>query len=166
MSKPAGDQALRLHLFEQVADGLHALVPADVGPWHQRNHRYGIKVWIGDGPRPAREHLEAQVIGPKHVPAAAVLALEVGFHAEHPDPAENEAVLRRLVAAESSWRRDVGPAAEAGAFLGTDRGWTRISETWADPDLGDPDLPFELAARLTDYLVVLVTALDGAATGR
>jgi hypothetical protein len=46
---------LQLHLFEQVADGLHSLVPAEVGPWRQRNHRYGIKVWFG-GAKPPREH--------------------------------------------------------------------------------------------------------------
>ena len=155
MSQRAGDQSLRLHLFEQVADGLHALIPAEVGPWHERNHRWGIKVWTGDGSRPAREHLEAQVISPRHVPGASVLALEVGFHAEHPDPAANQATLDRLLAAEPRWRAELGPAADAGPFLGTDRGWTRLSETWPDPDLGDPDLPFELAARLTDYLVVV-----------
>jgi hypothetical protein len=155
LTPPAGDQILRLHLFEQVADGLHALVPPDLGPWHQRNHRYGIKVWVGDGRRPAVEHLEAQVISPRHVAGASVLAIEVGFHAEHPDPAANVAALDRLLAAEARWRPELGPAAEAGRFLGTDRGWTRLSETWADPDLGDPDLPFELAARLTDYLVAL-----------
>jgi hypothetical protein len=149
------DQGLRLHLFEQVADGLHALVPPHLAPWHQRNHRYGIKVWTGEAARPDREHFEAQVIGPKHVTGASVLAIEVGFHAEHPDPAANRAALDRLLAVEPRWRPELGPAAEAGPFLGTDRGWTRLSETWPDPDLGDPDLPFELAARLTDYLVAL-----------
>ena len=149
------DQGLRLHLFEQVADGLHALVPPALAPWHQRNHRYGIKVWRGEGPEAPREHFEAQVIGAKHVPGAAVLGLELGFHAEHPDPARNEAALERLVAAERKWRRELGTEPVAGPFLGTDRGWTRLSETWPDPDLDDPDLPFELAARLVDYLTAL-----------
>jgi hypothetical protein len=151
----AGDPSLRLHLFEQVADGLHALVPTEITGWHQRNHRWGIKVWIGDAARPAREHLEAQVISPRHVADASTLAIEVGFHAEHNDPAENQGVLERLVAAEARWRPELGPAAEAGAFIGTDRGWIRVSETWPDPDLSDPDLPFEVAARLVDYLVLL-----------
>jgi hypothetical protein len=154
LSPRTGDQSLRLHLFEQVADGLHALVPGDLRPWHQRNHRWGIKVWTGDGTRPAREHLEAQVISPRHVPEASVVALEVGFHAEHPDPALNQAALDRWLATEPRWRDELGPAAVAGPFLGTDRGWTRVSETWPDPDLGDLELPFELATRLTDYLVV------------
>jgi hypothetical protein len=155
LTPPGGDQSLRLHLFEQVADGLHALVPPDTGRWHQRNHRYGIKVWIGDGGRPPPEHLEAQVISAKHVADATVLAIEVGFHAEHPDPAANQAALDRLMATEERWRPELGPAAQAGPFIGTDRGWTRVSETWPDPDLDDPELPFELAARLIDYLVVL-----------
>ena len=34
-------------------------------------------------------------------------------------------------------------------------GWQRLSETWADPDLGDPELPMEVAARLADYITAL-----------
>lgn len=147
--------ALQLHLFEQVADGLHSLVPPELGPWHQRNHRYGIKVWFGDAVKPAREHYEAQVLGPKHVPEATVLAIEVGFHAEHPSAADNQAVLERLVGVEKRWRKVLGDEVVAGGFLGTGRDWTRVSETWPDPDLSDPELPFEVAARLTDYIVVL-----------
>lgn len=31
-----------------------------------------------------------------------------------------------------------------------------VGEVWfGDPDLGDPDLPIELAARLTDYITML-----------
>jgi hypothetical protein len=147
--------ALQLHLFEQVADGLHSLVPPELPPWHQRNHRYGIKVWFGDAAKPTREHFEAQVVGPEHVPEARVVALEVGFHAEHPDPKANAATLARLEAVEKNWRRTLGDEAVAGPFLGHARGWVRLSETWPDPDLGDPELPFELAVRLTDYLVAL-----------
>lgn len=152
------DAPLDLHLFEQVADGLHALLPGDVGSWHQRNHRYGIKLWFGDRGTPAREHYEAQVVGPDLVPAASVCALEVGFHAEHPDPSANRAVLDRLAApaAARRWRRALGEGPEAAGFLGRRAGeWTRLSETWADPDLRDPDLAFELAARLTDYVMAL-----------
>jgi hypothetical protein len=152
------DKPLDLHLFEQVADGLHSLVPSDLGPWHQRNHRYGIKVWFGDRGTPNREHYEAQVVGPKLVPGAKVLALEVGFHAEHPDRAANRAVLGRLStpAATKRWRATLGDDAEATGFLGNRaKDWIRVSETWPDPDLSDPDLPFELAARLTDFVVAL-----------
>lgn len=146
---------LELHLFEQVADGLHSLVPPEVGPWRQRNHRYGIKVWFGTGATAERLHFEAQVVRAEHVPGARALALEVGFHAEHRDAAVNRATLDALVAAERRWRKVLGPAPEAGGFLGRARDWTRLSETWPDPDLGDPDLPFELAARLTEYLLAL-----------
>ncbi len=142
---------MELHLFEHVADGLHALLPDDLGPWHQRNHRYGLKLWFGAPGRPDREHYEAQVVGAKHVPGATTLAIEVGFHAEHPDPAANAAALARF---GTRWRRALGPEAEAGPFLGNTT-WVRLSETWPDPDLADPDLPLELAARLTDYASTL-----------
>jgi hypothetical protein len=146
--------SLNLHLFEQVADGLHALLPDDLGEWHQRNHRWGLKLWFGPASsKPVREHYEAQVVAARHVPGATALALEVGFHAEHPDPAANEAVLARFPA--SRWRKALGPEAVAGPFLGHDGGWRRLSETWPDPDLSDPDLPLELAARLTDFAVAL-----------
>lgn len=145
---------LQLHLFEQVADGLHSLVPADLGAWRQRNHRYGIKVWFG-GEKPERLHFEAQVVAAEHVAEAKILAIEIGFHAEHPDPEVNRATLDALVAAKKSWKRTLGDETVAGGFLGRAKDWTRLSETWPDPDLGDPELPFELAVRLTDYLVSL-----------
>jgi hypothetical protein len=143
---------VELHLFEQVADGLHGLLPDDLGPWRQRNHRWGLKLWFGPGDRPGREHYEAQVVGARHVPGATTLALEVGFHCEHPDPAANAAAIERL---GTRWRRTLGGDVVAGPFLGHDGGWQRVSETWPDPDLGDPDLPLELAARLTDFAIVL-----------
>lgn len=160
------DKPLDLHLFEQVADGLHSLLPPDVGSWHQRNHRYGLKLWFGDKGTPTKEHYEAQVVGAKLVPGATVLALEIGFHAEHPDASANQAVLARLTtpAATKKWRAALGDDAEATGFLGSRaKDWTRLSETWPDPDLSDPDLPFELAARLTDFVVVLQPLLR---TGR
>ena len=146
------EPGLTLHLFEQVADGLHALLPDELGAWRQRNHRWGLKLWFGTTDRPGREHYEAQVVGARHVPGATVLALEVGFHAEHPDPAANTAVVDRL---GTSWRRHLGADVVAGPFLGHDGGWLRVSETWADPDLSDPELALELAARLTDYAAAL-----------
>jgi hypothetical protein len=120
-----------------------------------RFHRYGLKVWYGDD-QPAKEHYEAQVIGAKHVPEATVLALEVGFHAEYPKPADNERVLGRLTAAkaEKRWRRDLGTDPVAGPFLGRG-GWVRVSETWPDLDLGDPELPAEIGIRLLDYITAI-----------
>jgi hypothetical protein len=146
-------------LFDTVAALLRGMVPAELGEFRERHHRYGIKVWFGPA-KPPREHYEAQVVGAKYVKAAKVLALEVGFHAEHADEQANDAVLERLGKAEKKWRRDLGKEPEAGVFLGADV-WRRVSETWVDPDLGEPDLAFEIAARLTDY----VTALEPIRTG-
>ena len=41
----------------------------------------------------------------------------------------------------------LGAEAVAGEFIDDRHGWQRLSETWADPDLGDPDLGMELATR-------------------
>ena len=144
----------QVSLFDGVADALRAMVPAEFGELRCPARRYGIKVWFG-GEKPEREHYEAQVIGPRYVPGASVLGLEVGFHAEHQRQADNEAALAALLDSERKWRRRLGHEAEGGAFLGQAGGWRRLSETWADPDLGSPDLPFEVAARLTDYITAL-----------
>ena len=140
-----------MELFEEVGDALRGLVPRDLGTLRIRERRWAIKVWFGPE-KPIREHYEAQVVGAKFVPAAKVLALEVGFHAEHPALADNEAVVERILAAEKKWRRVLGKEAEVAPFLGRPDDWRRISETWLDLDLGDPELPFEIAARLTDYV--------------
>jgi hypothetical protein len=145
---------VELQLFDEVGEVLRGLVPGDLGDLRCRHHRYGIKAWF-DSEKPTREHYEAQVIGAQHVPEASVLAIEVGFHAEHRDPAENERVLKELVADEKRWRKIVGRGAVAGEFIDDRHGWQRVSEVWPDPDLGDPDLPMELAARLTDYITAL-----------
>ena len=95
------------------------------------------------------------MIGAREVEGATTLALEIGFHAEHPNPADNEAVLAKLASQERRWRRPLGPEAVAGGFLGRPDDWCRVSETWADPDLSDPGLGIELATRLTDYVLAL-----------
>ena len=143
-----------LGLFDEVAEALRSLVPDDLGTLRTRARRYGVKVWF-DVVNPPREHYEAQVIGAKHVPEATVLAIEVGFHAENRDPRENEATLAALAGAEKRWRKALGKEAVAGAFIDDRHGWQRLSEIWPDPDLGDPDLAFELAARLTDYITAV-----------
>ena len=141
-------------MFDEVAQALRGLLPADLGELHTRAHRYGIKVWFGAA-KPPREHYEAQVVGAKDVPEAKVLAIEVGYHSEHPDPAANVAALAALATHEKRWRKALGPEAEAAPFLADRHGWKRLSETWADPDLGDPELAFEVAARLTDYITAI-----------
>ncbi len=146
-------------LFDEMAEALRTLLPPEVGEPRMRVRRYGIKVWFG-GSNPTREHYEAQVIGARHVPDATVLALEVGFHAEHPKVADNDRVVTRLCATEGRWRKVLGREPEVGPFIGRPDDWRRISETWPDPDLGDPELAIELATRLTDYIACLEPLRD------
>jgi hypothetical protein len=141
-------------VFEDVADAVRGLVPEDLGELRCTSHRYGVKVWFGQD-KPSREHYEAQVISREHASGATVLALEVGFHSEHPKEAENEAVISGLLKSERRWRRELGDEAVAGTFLGRAEHWRRVSEVWSDPNLADPELVFELAARLTDYVLAL-----------
>jgi hypothetical protein len=145
---------VELTLFEEVAEALRAMLVSGLGPLRLRWHRYGIKVWFGPE-RPPREHYEAQVIGPDHVEHADVLALEVGFHAEHRDAADNDRVIGRLLDHEDEWRPKIGVEAVVGAFLGRADTWRRVSEIWADPDLSSTDLAFEVASRLGDYATAL-----------
>ncbi len=51
----------------------------------------------------------------------------------------------------------------AGECLGRADHWRRISETWPDPDLDDPELGTELAMRLLDYIEALEPARKGVA---
>jgi hypothetical protein len=142
-------------LFEDVADALRGLHPADLTELHCTYHRYGIKLWLGPDTKAPREHYEAQVIGPRYVPQAATLGIEVGFHSEYPQEADNEAVISELARSERLWRKQLGGEVCVGAFLGRAEHWRRVSEVWPDPNMSDPELIFELAARLTDYLTAL-----------
>ncbi|HMJ74683.1 MAG TPA: hypothetical protein VK507_01865 [Iamia sp.] len=142
-----------MELFEVVADALRGMVPPELGEPRCSWHRYGVKVWFGPE-KATRLHYEAQVVGTRHVPEAEVLALEVGFHAEEPKPAANDAVLAHLVSQEKRWRKELGKAPVAGEFLGRDT-WARVSEVWLDPDLSDEEMGVEVAARLTDYIAVI-----------
>jgi hypothetical protein len=141
-------------LFDDVGDAVRGLLPPELGEPYLRAHRYGIKVWFGTV-KPTREHYEAQVVGARDWPAAKVLALEVGFHAEHPKEPDNEAVLACLAGCEKAWRREVGKEARVGVFLGRAEHWRRVSEVWPDPDLSEPGLAFEIASRLVDYITAL-----------
>jgi hypothetical protein len=111
-------------------------------------------VWFGPA-KPTREHYEAQVVSPHAVDGAAVLGLEIGFHAEHPKVAENDRVLDVLLKGEKRWRKVLGTSVVAGPFLGRAGLWRRVSETWADPDLAEPELGMEVASRLADYIDAL-----------
>lgn len=132
--------------FHQVQDAFEGFAADIDGELHTSAHKRGIKVWFDDA---VREHYEAQLIRLDGEPM-----LEVGFHAEYPKVAENEAVLAGLLAAESTWRAALGDDAEPGEFLGSDR-WRRISETWEPPDPDDVDASIEVAARLADYVAAL-----------
>ena len=147
---------METQLFEEVADALRGMLPPELGDLRMRVRRYGIKVWFGPA-EPPREHYEAQVIGPNEVKEASVLALEIGFHAENPTAADNTRVVASLVQHEKQWRPLLKEAV-AGPFLGRAKSWQRVSETWPDPDLGDPELAIEVAAQLADYISALEPA--------
>jgi hypothetical protein len=155
----AGEPSLESTLFDDVADVVRGLVPPGLGPVHARARRYGIKVWFGAAGSPGKEHYEAQVVGAREVKGAKVLAVEIGFHCEYPRAGDNDAVLARLRAAEKRWRRQLGKEAVMGPFLGRQETWRRVSETWCDPDLSEPELAFEVGARLTDYISALEPVL-------
>jgi hypothetical protein len=137
-------------VFDEVADALRSMVSGDLGVFHERAHRYGIKCWFGPA-QPPKEHYEAQVIAPRGVKGAKVLALEIGFHAEYAKERENVVVIDHLLEHEKGWRKGLGREAVVGPFLGR-TSWRRISETWPDPDLEDGALVIEIAMRLVDYL--------------
>ena len=132
--------------FHQVQDVFEGFVLDVPGARHATAHQRGLKIWYDDA---TREHYEAQLVR-----LDDDVALEIGFHAEHPKVDENEAVLVRLLREEQAWRRALGDAPEAGVFIGADR-WRRISETWEAPDPDDVDAAIEVAARLADYVTVL-----------
>ncbi len=156
---------VEIALFDQAGELARALVPAELGEVRIRAHRRGVKLWFGPA-KPTRFHYEAQLIpnrlapeGDAGSPGPDDVTIEVGFHAEHGDQKTNAAVIASLVKREKSWRKTLGPQAEAGLFLGNDR-WGRVSETWIEPDLDDPDLAFELASRLADYVQAIEPLLE------
>jgi hypothetical protein len=140
-------------LFEQVGEVVRGSAPRDLGELRVAVRRTGVKAWFGD-PAPHREHYEAQVIAADILSQAREHALEIGFHSEHPKAADNDAALEPLIARERLWRQELGPGAEAGAFIGPVN-WRRVSEIWLDPDLGDADLAFEIGVRLVEYMTAL-----------
>ena len=148
---------MELGFFDEVAEAVRGLVPDGLGDLRLRPRRWGLKVWFGER-GPTREHYEAQVIAPDGVDGASMLALEIGFHAEHRSAADNDAVIARLVAGQGGrdgWRQVLGEDAVVGTFLGPFPAWRRVSETWPDPDLSEPELPLQAALRLTDYVAAL-----------
>ena len=151
---------MEIPLFEQAGELTRALVSEELGTIRFRAHRRGVKVWFTTV-KPSRFHYEAQLIPDRFGPGAGPdeATLEVGFHAEHGDERRNQAVIELLRAKEKSWRRALGKEAEVGVFLGNDH-WGRLSETWIESDFEDPNLAFELASRLADYIHTIQPLLD------
>ena len=133
--------------FHQVHDIFEGMVSGEIeGALRVTAHKRGLKVWFDEA---VREHYEAQLVRFDGEPA-----LEIGFHAEYPTVAENEALLGRLIEREPTWRPELGDEPVAGEFLGADR-WRRISEIWDPPDPDDVDAAIEVAARLADYVTAI-----------
>ena len=141
--------------FRDALDALVGFVPDDLGPFEHRVHRRGLKVWFGTE---HREHYEAQEVG-RFARAGREQrgrAIEIGFHAEHADPARNAAVLDDLVRQERRWRRTLGADAVAGVFVGDrSRSWQRVSEFWTGDEIDEPDAAIEAADRLAAYIAAL-----------
>lgn len=148
--------AMEQPLFEQVGEAVRSMTPDELGVFRSRSHRRGVKVWF-DTDKPGREHYEAQLLPRRHVDGSDGMALEVGFHAEHREPERNDEVIAHLATTSKQWRRELGAEAEVGEFFGND-GWRRVSEVWIEPDLDDPELVIEVAARLVDYVSAIEPA--------
>lgn len=147
---------MELPLFEQVADLVRAMAPDGLGAVQMRARRSGIKVWF-DTAKPPRQHYEAQLLARRHVDGADGVALEVGFHAEEPDVDANVAAVDDIRRSEGTWRAILGPSAEIADFYGAEN-WRRVSEAWLEPEVDDPELAFEVASRLVDYLEAIEPA--------
>lgn len=145
-----------LPLFDQVADVVRSLTPEELGALKMSTHRRGIKVWFNTEKAP-REHYEAQLLARRHVDGGDGMALEIGFHAENRETDRNTAAIDGILTSEKTWRKILGRDAEVGPFYGADN-WRRVSEAWLEPDLEDPELSFEVASRLVDYLEAIEPA--------
>jgi len=143
-------------MFEEVAEMVRAMSPDEIGEIRMRASRRGIKVWFGPE-TPPREHYEAQMLPRKYVDGTNGVAIEIGFHSEHKELAKNIEVIDHVSASEKTWRKILGKEAEVDVFFGADN-WRRISEAWIEPDLDDPETPFEVASRLVDYVTVIEPA--------
>lgn len=149
---------VELSAFDEVAEYVRALLPNDYDGVRIRSHRRGVKIWFGEE-KAAKEHYEAQYLARRHVDGKPGHAVEIGFHSEYPKREQNEDVVSALNEVESTWRKALGPDAEAGIFFGSDN-WTRLSEAWIEPDMEDPDFSFEVASRAVDYITAIEPLRD------
>ena len=141
--------------FEHVLDALIGFLPVERGDFSWRASSRNLKVWFGDD---SREHYEVQQVGG---------ALELGFHAEYPDPARNDAVLERLLDGETAWRHRLGAEAESGKYVGRQASvWRRVSEVWKGDALSAPETAVEAADRLAAYIAALEPLRTGKQAAR
>ena len=63
-------------------------------------------------------------------------------------------MLAHLLRKEKTWRKALGRQPQAGAFLGRQSAWRRISEVWDGDGLTD-DAAVEAAERLGAYIQTL-----------
>lgn len=145
---------MELALFDEAAEVVRTMLPEEYREIRIRSRRWGMKLWFGPA-QPPRCHYEAQLIGAHHVDNAQASAIEVGYHLEDRDKDHNVEVLGSLTAREKEWRRALGAEPAAGPFLGRPEDWRRLSETWPDPDLEDPDLALDIGTRMVDYVSAL-----------
>jgi hypothetical protein len=130
--------------YEQVADALVGFLPPALRDFQSAVSARNLKIWFDE----PREHYEVQTIR-----AGRAKAMEIGFHAEHSEERRNEAALDKL--STRSWRRALGAEAEAGAFLGRQSAWRRLSEVWKGPGLGSDEAAIEAAHRVSAYIKAL-----------
>jgi hypothetical protein len=130
--------------FEQLSDALASFLPPDLRAYGSTIGSRNVKIWYGEE---SHEHYEVQALSSRK--------LEIGFHAEHPVETQNDQVLATLRARERTWRRALGKDAEAGPFLGRQRGWRRLSEVWDGPGLDTDEAAVEAAERLARYIRAL-----------
>ncbi|MFT7475176.1 MAG: hypothetical protein ACI81L_002113 [Verrucomicrobiales bacterium] len=149
---------MELTAFDEVAELVRAMTPAEIGDVRVRAHRRGVKVWF-DTEAPTKEHYEAQLLSRRYVDGVEGMALEIGFHSEHKEMQRNVSVIDRIRTSEKSWRRELGKEPQMDVFYGADN-WRRVSESWIEPDLEDPEITFEIASRLVDYVSVIEPARE------
>jgi hypothetical protein len=143
-----------------VADALPGFLPKAYRDFSHVAYGRNLKVWFESPP----EHYEVQLIGRAALKFAGITApqgLEIGFHAEHPKTAANDAVLARLGAR-------VVPKAVAGPFIGRPdiaTRWRRVSEVWDGPNLQTDEAAIEAAERLGVYIAKIEPRRRRAAAG-
>jgi hypothetical protein len=135
------------NFYDDVFDVLQTFLPPSMRDfeWYRTSHN--LKLWFGPD---QHEHYEVQVFK-----QGKDIVLEIGFHAEHKEPGQNDEVIARLP--EARWRKALGPQAEVGAFIGRQTSWRRVSEIWNNGShtLGDPELAVDAADRLAAYIRAL-----------